>query len=95
MVSIRWPSKPSNKSTNNTAFIQYVDGREPQIHDVWILGLHGIICKVYPTAQVEVVSDTVREFVAGYLAGNGRRIQIIRQLTTNNIVQFLGVTAQS
>ena len=34
------------------AFIQCVDGREPQIHEVWSLGLDGIIIEVHPKAQV-------------------------------------------
>ena len=37
---------------------------------------------------------TVGEFVIDYLAGNGPKIQIIRQLSINDSVQFLGIPAQ-
>ena len=95
MGSICWPSNPGRRSTEDTAFIQYFDGREPQIHEVWSLVLCRIILEVHPTAQVEVVSGTIREFVTNYLPENGQKIQIIRQLSINNSVQFLGVPYQA
>ena len=57
--------------------------------------MDGIIHDVHPTAQVEVPARTVEEFVNDYLAENGRRIQIIEQISINNSIQFLGVTAQA
>ena len=95
MESIRWPSSPGSGSTKDTAFIQYVDGRQPHIHEVWSLGLDGIIYEVHPTAQEEFIAGTFREFLIDYLAENGRRIQIIGQLSINDSIQFLGVLDQS
>ena len=68
MGSIHWPSNPDIGITKDTAFIQCVGGQEPQIHEVWILGLDGIIHEVRPKARVEVVSGTVRELVTDHLA---------------------------
>ena len=65
------------------------------MHEVWSLGLEGIICKVHPTVQVEVPAGTVGEFVNNYLAENGRRIQIIGQLSINRSAQFLVVPTQA
>ena len=62
---------------------------------MWCLGLDYISREVHPTAQVEVTAGTVRNFVNDYLAENGRRIEIIGQLSVNNSVQFWGVPNQS
>ena len=70
MGSIRSPSDPGSSSTETTAFIQCVDGKEPKIHELWCLGLDNISHKVHPTAQVEVTSGTIGKFVTNYLAGN-------------------------
>ena len=94
MGSICWPSNPGSKSNEDTAFIQYIDGWDPHIHKIWCLVLENINCEVHPTAQVEVIPGTVREFVTDYPAGNGRRIQIIGKFSVNNSVQFLGVPNQ-
>ena len=95
MESIRRHSNPSSCSTKDTAFVQCVDGREPQIHELWSLDLYRIIRKVHPTARVEVISGNVRKFVTNYLAENGRIIQTIGQLSINDSVQFWGVLVQS
>ena len=94
MGTIRRLSDYGRGGTDATSFMQYVDGREPQIHELWYLGLDGISCKVHPTARVEVTTGTVGEFVTNYLAENGCRIQIIRQMSINNSVKRLGVPDQ-
>ena len=83
---------PGSGINEDTDLIQCVDVREPNIHEIWSLGLDGIISKVHPTAQIEVIAGTIREFVTNYLAENGRRIQIIGGKSINNSVQFFGVT---
>ena len=93
MGSICWPSNPGSRSTKDTAFIQYVDGKDPQINEVWCLGLDNINREVHPSAQVEVIAITVEEFGTNYLAGNERIIQIIGQLSVNDSAQFWGVPA--
>ena len=95
MLPICRPSNPGSRSTKDLAFVQCVDGREPLIHEVWSQGLYNITCKVHPTALVQVIAGTVGEFATNYLTENGRRFQIIRQLSINGSVQLLGVPAQA
>ena len=90
MGDIRWPSNTGSRSTKDTAFIQCVDVREPQIHELWCLGLDNITRKVHPTAQVEVIIGTVGEFENKF-AENGRRILVIGKLSINDSVQFWGI----
>ena len=68
--------------TEATAFIKCINGRDPQINELWCLGLDGICRKVHTKARVEVPSGTVGEF----------GIKIIGQLSVNNSVQFLGLS---
>ena len=92
MGSIYRPSNPGSGGTEDTKFIRCVDGREPQIHELWCLGLDNMTREVHPTAQVEVIAETVGEFMTNYLADKGRRISIIRQLSINGCVKILGIT---
>ena len=71
-----------------TAFIQCIYFQEPQIYELWCLGLDRISHKVHPTDHVEVTTVTVKEFVTGYLAENERQIEIIEQLSVNESVKF-------
>ena len=95
VVSICRPSNPIIGSTENTFFIQCVDGRDPHIHKVWSLVLYGPICEVNPTEQEFVIAGTVGYFVTSYLAENGRIVHIIGKLSINDIVQILGVPVQA
>ena len=90
MGSIRRLSYYGSGSTEGTAFIQCIYGTEPQIHELWCLGLDRIIRGVHPTAHVEFPDGTVGEFLTDYLAENGHLIEITGQLSVNDIVQFLG-----
>ena len=58
MGSIHRPSNPGSGSTEETNFVQCVDGQEPQIHAFLCLGLDKISRKFHPTAQVEVIAGT-------------------------------------
>ena len=91
MGTTRRPSYSGSGGTEANDFIQWINGREPHIHELWCLGLDGIIRKFHPTARVELPAGTVREFVTNYLAENGRQIKIIWQISVNKIVQFLGL----
>ena len=62
---------------------------------MWCLSLDGISRKVHPKAPAEVTARTAGYFVTYYLAKNGRRIEIIGQLSVNDSVQFLGLSGQS
>ena len=91
MGSIRCPSNPGSRGTEDTKLIQCVDGWEPQIHKIRCLSLDNITQEVHPKARVEVVAGTVGEFTTNYLYENRRRILIIGQLSINGIVKFLGI----
>ena len=91
MGSISQTSNPDSGITKYTEFILYVDSQEPQIHELWCLGLYSINREVHPTDLLEVVTGTVEEFTTGYLAENGRIILIIRKLSINVSVQFLRI----
>ena len=93
MVSIRLYYDSVSGSIKDTSSIQCVGGQEPWIHEMWILGLDNITREVHSTSQVEVPSGTIRWFVTDYLAENGCRVQIIRKISINDSVQFLGVPA--
>ena len=60
--SIRWPFDSGSRGTKVPEFIRCVDGREPQMHEVWYLGFNGITREVHPTAQVDVGAGVVGEF---------------------------------
>ena len=91
MGSIRRPTNPGSRSTEDTAFIQCVDGRDTQIQEWWCLGLDNITQEFHPTAQVEVVSGTVGEYTINYLAENGLIIPFMGKIPINDSVQFLGI----
>ena len=60
-VSIRRHSTYGGGDAEGPEFIQYVDGREPQIHEVWAFGSNGITREVHPTVQVDVVDGVMGE----------------------------------
>ena len=95
MISIHWTSNPGSRSTKETGVIQCVDGREPQIHELWCLDLYNTTHEVHPTGCVEVIYGTVGDFVTNYLAENECRIHIIGQLSVNDSVYFLVVPTQA
>ena len=86
--TIHRPSYFGSRGTDTTAFIQCVNGQEPQINKFWCLGLDRIFREVHPTAPVDILDGTVREFVTDYLAENGRPIVIIGELSANSSVKF-------
>ena len=95
MVTIRRHSGCGSGGTDTTAFIQFDNGRKPQINKLWCLGLDGIFLKVHPTAGVEVPAGTIREFVTNYLDENGFQIMIIGQISVKGSVIFLGLSDQA
>ena len=52
LVYISKPSDSGSGGTEDTKFIQCLDGQEPQNHRLWCLGLYNIACEFYPTTQV-------------------------------------------
>ena len=61
--SICWPSDSVSGDEDGPEFIQCVDGRQPQIHEVWTFGEGGVTWEVHLKAQVDVGSGFVEEVV--------------------------------
>ena len=95
MGSIHKPSNFGSRSTESTAFIQCVDVREHQIHELWCLGLDGISHESHPTDQVEVIAGIIEEFLTNFFLENAHIILIIGKISVYNSVQILGITDQS
>ena len=72
-------------------FIQCVDGREPQTHKIWCLGSNSVTRDFHPTAQIDVGSETSRQFSTQYFAKNCRIIPVIGQTSVNRSVEILGI----
>ena len=92
MGYIHSTSKFGSGGSDNGAFIQCVNGIEPQIHELWCWDIDRICREVHPTACVEITSVTVGEFVTEYIRENGRRNQIIGELLINGNAQFIGIS---
>ena len=83
---IRRPSDYGSGGTEGPEFILFVDGREPQIHEVWAFGSDGITHEVHPTAQVDIIAGVMGEFSSDSLTESGRRITILRKISMNGSV---------
>ena len=86
---IRRPSNSSIGGPDNGTFIQCVDVRYPQIHELWCWDIDGICREVHTAARVDIPAGTVWEFVTGYLSGNGWCNQRIGELSISGSVQFI------
>ena len=91
MGSICWTYDSGSGGTEYIDFIRCVYVREPQLHKMWCLGLDNGTHEIRTTEQVDVSTGTVGEFTNNYLAENGHRIPIARQIYINVSVQFLGI----
>ena len=95
MGTICRPSDYGSGCTGTTAFIQYTNGRDPQINKLWCQDFDGIFREVRPTERVDILDGTVGYFVTNYLAENGCQIRIIGEISVNGSVQFLGLSNQA
>ena len=86
MVDVRSPSNSNSGGPETGAFIQCVNGRKPQIHELWCWDIDGICHELHPAVRVEIPAGTVRESFTKYLSLNGRRNQIISELSINRSV---------
>ena len=94
MGTISRPSDSSSGGIETTAFIQCINGLEPQIRKFWCQDLDRICREFNTNARVDIPDGTIREFVTEYLAENGHQIRITRELSVNKTVQFLGLSDQ-
>ena len=89
---IRQPYNSSSGDEYRPEFIQCVDGREPQIHEVWNFGEDGATREVHSKSQVDVRAGFVGKFATDYLTPSWRRIPMFGLNSINGIFQWLGVT---
>ena len=68
-----------------------MDGREPQIHEVWTFGEDGVTREVHPTAQLDVVSGLVGEFSTDDLTEIWCRVPMFGINSINVSVEWMGV----
>ena len=68
-----------------------MDGREPQIHEVWDFGSDGITREVHPTEQLDVGAGVVGELLSDDLTESRRRVPILGQISINGSVEYLGI----
>ena len=74
--SILRTSASGSWGADGSKFVCCVDGRDPQMHEVWCFGSNGITREVHPTVRVEVGAGIVGNFSINYLTENGRRVFI-------------------
>ena len=67
-----------------------MDGREPQIHEVWDFGDNGVTREVHPTSQVDAGARVFGEFSYDYITESVCRIPIIGRISINGSVEWLG-----
>ena len=89
--AIIWPSDSGCGDAERFQFIRCVDGREPKVHEVWILGEDGVTPKVHPTAWVDIWTGIFGEFSTHYLTENRCRTPIFCKKSINGSFEFLGV----
>ena len=89
---IRRPSNSCNGGPETSAFIQCVNGKDPQIHKLWCWDIDGIFCEVHPTAHVDIPSIPVGEFFTYYLSESGRHNHIIGEMSINGSVQLIALS---
>ena len=92
MSDIRRPYNYGIRGIETGTFIQCINDRETQIHELWCWDIDGIFREVHPKSHVEIPDETVGEFVTEYLSENGRRNHIIGELLINRGVQFIGLS---
>ena len=63
MGNIHRPSSSGGRGPDTGAFIQFVDGREPQIHELWCHVIGGICHKVHLYERIEILYGTFGKFV--------------------------------
>ena len=88
---IRQPSNSGSGDAEVPEFIQCLDVREPQVHEVWDFGDNGVARQVHPKARVDVGAGVVGELLSDYLTESGRRISILGRVFIHVSVKWLGV----
>ena len=72
-------------------FIRCVDGRQPQIYEVWTFSEDCVTREVHPTARIDVGDGLVGEFATDYLTPSWSRVPMFGRNYINGSVEWLGV----
>ena len=84
---IRQPFRSGNRGEDGIEFVCCVDGREPQIHELWSFAEDGITRKVHPFAHVDV-GDFFRDcFQTYYMTKEACRVTILDRRFINASVE--------
>ena len=74
--AICWPLDSSCGDADRSKFFCCVDGRDPKVNEVWILGEDGVTPEVHPAAQFDVDARVVCKFATKYRTENGFKTSI-------------------
>ena len=91
MGDIWRPSDSGSRALYPGAFIQYINGREPMIHELWCHGIDRLCREVHPAARIDIPAGTIRDYVTKYLSANGQRNKIIGELSMIGRVKFIAL----
>ena len=84
--SINIPSNSGSGDAEGPDSIRCLDGRDPQIHEVWTFGEDSVTREVHPTAQVNNGSGFVGEFATNYLTESWSRVSTFGRNSINGSV---------
>ena len=80
-----------NGGEDGPEFMRCVDGRQPQIHEVWTFGEDGVTREVHTTARVDAGAVFVGGFATDYLTPNWRRFPMFGINSINRSLEWIGV----
>ena len=84
------PFLSGNRGKDGIDFFCCVDGREPQIHELWSFAEDGITREVHPFACVNIGDLSGDCFQTYYMTEEDRRVTIFGQRPINASVKWLG-----
>ena len=88
---IHQPSNSGSEDKYGLEFIRCVDGREPQIHELWFFAEDGITREVHPFARIDFGGFSEDCFHTAYATEIGRRVFIYGRKCINGSIEWFGV----
>ena len=88
---IRQSSGYGSGDKEGPKFIRCVDGRQPEIHEVWNFGEDSVIPEVHLTACIDVGALVGECFAINYCSLTWHRIPMLGRNSINGSVELLGV----
>ena len=89
--AIHRPSGSSSGDQDGPKFIHCVDGRQPEIHEVWTFGEDSFTCEFHTTARIEIGAFVGECVAANYLTKTWNRIPMFGSNYINGSVEWIGV----